>query len=106
MTTADFYARVRDTLADIDAQGLSKPERIITSKQSSRIRVRGPDGAEREVLNFCANNYLGLADSPALIEAAEAALQRWGSGLASVRFICGTQELHKELERAIADYLG
>jgi len=106
MTTDDFYARVRDTLADIDAKGLSKPERIITSKQGSRIRVRGADGAEREVLNFCANNYLGLADSPALIEAAEAALQRWGSGLASVRFICGTQELHKELERAIADYLG
>lgn len=106
MTTDDFYARVRDTLADIDAKGLSKPERIITSKQSSRIRVRGADGAEREVLNFCANNYLGLADSPALIEAAEAALQRWGSGLASVRFICGTQELHKELERAIANYLG
>ncbi len=106
MTRDAFYARVRETLSDIDEQGLTKPERVISSKQSAVIRVRGADGAEREVMNFCANNYLGLADDPRLIEAGAAALERWGSGLASVRFICGTQELHKELEAAIADYLG
>ncbi len=106
MSKPAFYDRVRAGLADIDAQGLTKPERVITSKQAPVIRVRTPDGGEREVLNFCANNYLGLADSPALIEAGKEALERWGSGVASVRFICGTQELHKDLERAIADYLG
>ncbi|MGF1463834.1 MAG: glycine C-acetyltransferase [Maricaulaceae bacterium] len=104
-STAEFYARVRGQLADIDAQGLTKPERVISSKQAPVIRVR-QNGDERTVLNFCANNYLGLADSPALIEAGTEALERWGSGVASVRFICGTQTLHKDLERAIADYLG
>ncbi len=99
-----FYARVRENLDELETQGLTKPERIISSKQGAVIRVRESDG-EREVLNFCANNYLGLAGSPELIQAGERALTRWGSGLASVRFICGTQELHKELEHAIADYL-
>jgi glycine C-acetyltransferase len=104
--TDSFYARIRQELADIDAQGLTKPERVITSRQGAEIRVRAPDGGEREVLNFCANNYLGLAGDERVTKAAIAASERWGAGAASVRFICGTFEIHKELERAIADYLG
>jgi len=106
MSSSAFYARVRDELADIDAQGLTKPERVITSPQGAAIEVRGPDGATREVLNFCANNYLGLAGRQELVDAGKAALDQWRSGVASVRFICGTQSLHKELEATIADYLG
>jgi len=96
----DFYARVRTELADIDAQGLTKPERVIASRQGPEIRVGG-----REVLNFCANNYLGLGGDERVAQAAIEATERWGAGTASVRFICGTLEIHKELERAIADYL-
>jgi len=99
--TASFYDRVRAELADIDAQGLTKPERIIASRQGPVIRVAG-----RDVLNFCANNYLGLAGDERVTEAGIEAQRRWGAGAASVRFICGTLEIHKELERAIADYLG
>jgi len=99
--TDDFYARVRQTLEDIDAQGLTKPERVIASRQGPVIRVGG-----REVLNFCANNYLGLAGDERVTQAGIAAQERWGAGTASVRFICGTLEIHKELERSIADYLG
>ena len=101
----DFYARVRGELADIDSQGLTKPERVIMSRQGPEIRVRTA-GGEREVLNFCANNYLGLAGDERVTQAGIAASERWGSGTASVRFICGTLGIHKELERAIADYLG
>ena len=101
----DFYGRVRHELADIDSQGLTKPERVITSRQGPVIRVKTPQG-EREVLNFCANNYLGLGGDERVAQAAIRATERWGSGTASVRFICGTLEIHKELERAIADYLG
>lgn len=89
-------------LAAIRAQSLWKAERPILSHQSAHIRVAGG----REVLNFCANNYLGLADHPVLIEAARRALDSHGLGMASVRFICGTSDLHLALERRIADYLG
>ncbi len=100
-----FYDRVRAELAEIDAQGLTKPERVIQSRQGPVIRVGGAAG-EREVLNFCANNYLGLAGDERVTQAAIRAGEQWGSGTASVRFICGTLEIHKELERSIADYLG
>ncbi len=96
------FDRFRDTLADIDAQGLFKRERVIASAQGSHIRLE--DG--REVLNFCANNYLGLADHPRLVAAAKAALDSHGFGMASVRFICGTQDLHKQLESRIAGFFG
>ena len=92
---------LQDELKAIDEAGLTKHERIITSPQSSHITVQGG----QEVLNFCANNYLGLADHPALIEAAKKALDDRGFGLASVRFICGTQDIHKQLEKKIADFL-
>jgi glycine C-acetyltransferase len=103
---AEFYDGVQAALDQIDHDGLTKPERVLLSRQGARIRVRGADGAEREVLNFCANNYLGLAGDPRVAEAAEKATRDWGAGAASVRFICGTQQIHKELETAVADYLG
>jgi glycine C-acetyltransferase len=99
--TATFHDRVSAELADIDAQGLTKPERVIASRQGPVIKVGG-----REVLNFCANNYLGLAGDERVVQAGIRAQEKWGAGTASVRFICGTLEIHKELERAIADYLG
>jgi glycine C-acetyltransferase len=89
-------------LDQIRADGLFKTERVIVSPQGRDIRVEG--GAE--VLNFCANNYLGLADDPRVVEAAKQALDRWGYGLSSVRFICGTQDVHKQLERRISVFLG
>jgi glycine C-acetyltransferase len=99
------YDAVKGQLAaeldDIRAAGLFKSERVIGSPQDARVRVGG-----HEVLNLCANNYLGLADHPALIEAAREALERWGFGMASVRFICGTQEVHKELEAGLTEFLG
>jgi len=94
--------RYQDTLEEIKAAGLYKPERIITSPQGVTIRVQG--GAN--VLNFCANNYLGLADDPEVIAAAQQALSDRGFGMASVRFICGTQDLHKNLEQSIAAFFG
>ena len=97
-----YYDHLRKTLTDIDTAGLYKRERIITTPQTAHIAVA--DG--RKVLNMCANNYLGLADSPELIAAARSSLDRWGYGLASVRFICGTQAIHKELEASIARFLG
>ncbi len=98
----DYLAHLERELASLKEQGLYKAEREIATPQSARIRTS--DG--REVLNFCANNYLGLADDPTLIAAAKAALDRWGYGMASVRFICGTQSLHKELEARLARFLG
>jgi len=92
---------VQKTLDEIRAAGLYKDERVIESPQGARIEVRG-----REVLNFCANNYLGLANHPEIVAAARAALDTHGFGLASVRFICGTQDLHKELELRAAEFLG
>lgn len=97
-----FYDHLRKTLGEIDAAGLYKRERIITTHQTAHIAVAGG----QRVLNLCANNYLGLADNPELIAAARASLDRWGYGLASVRFICGTQQLHKDLEAAISQFLG
>ena len=99
--TASFHDRVAAELADIEAQGLTKPERVIASRQGPVIKVGG-----RDVLNFCANNYLGLAGDERVVQAGVRAQERWGAGTASVRFICGTLEIHKELERAIAGYLG
>jgi glycine C-acetyltransferase len=101
----DFYQRVRSELASIDDQGLTKPERVITSRQGAEIQVNTGNG-QRTVLNFCANNYLGLAGDERVTRAAIEAAERWGSGTSSVRFICGTLEIHKQLEAAIADYLG
>lgn len=98
---ADFHARIAAELTDIDAQGLTKPERIIASRQGPVILVGG-----RSVFNFCANNYLGLGGDQRVVDAANAASQHRGAGTASVRFICGTLDIHKELERSIADYLG
>ncbi|KRA19859.1 glycine C-acetyltransferase [Lysobacter sp. Root604] len=94
--------RYADTLDEIRAAGLFKSERVITSPQSAEITLA--DG--RTVLNFCANNYLGLADHPDVIQAAKDALDTHGFGMASVRFICGTQDLHKQLEKTIADFFG
>lgn len=95
-------APLNAALAAIREAGTWKEERVITSPQQSRIRVRS--GAE--VLNFCANNYLGMADHPALLDAAHAALDSHGLGMASVRFICGTQDIHKELEASVSRFLG
>jgi glycine C-acetyltransferase len=93
--------RLQTEIDEIRNAGLWKDERVIESPQSARIAVGG-----REVLNFCANNYLGLADDPRLIRAAQDGLARWGFGMASVRFICGTQSIHRQLEAAIARFLG
>src|SRR5689334_9585575 len=99
---ADFKDQTAQTLREIESQGLYKKERIITSPQDAHINVTGG----RDVLNLCANNYLGLADHPALITAAKEALDTHGFGMASVRFICGTQDIHKELESALTKFLG
>ena len=93
---------IQGELDTIRSDGLYKTERVIIGPQGSSIRVA--DGAV--VLNFCANNYLGLADDPRVVSAAKEALDRWGYGLASVRFICGTQDVHKQLERRLSDFLG
>ncbi|HXD84535.1 MAG TPA: aminotransferase class I/II-fold pyridoxal phosphate-dependent enzyme, partial [Rudaea sp.] len=94
--------RLAAELESIREAGLYKTERVIATPQSASIKTS--DG--REVLNFCANNYLGLADNPEIIAAAKHALDTHGFGLASVRFICGTQDLHKQLEAAIAKFFG
>jgi glycine C-acetyltransferase len=104
MTDA-FLSQLRATLSDIEAAGLLKRERLLTGPQGGRIRVAA-NGSEREMLNLCANNYLGLADHPEVIAAAKAAMAEFGFGMASVRFICGAQTLHRELEQAIARHLG
>ncbi|MGW7223291.1 glycine C-acetyltransferase [Streptomyces sp. NPDC054826] len=96
---------LRTTLDEIRAAGLHKPERVIGTPQSATVNVTA-GGRPGEVLNFCANNYLGLADHPDVIAAAHEALDRWGYGMASVRFICGTQEVHKELEARLSAFLG
>ena len=100
------YDRVKqyleDQISQIRAAGLYKGERVLTSPQRARVGVAGRDA----LLNMCANNYLGLADHTEVREAARAAVDRWGYGMASVRFICGTQELHKQLERSLSKFLG
>lgn len=90
------------TIEELKQQGLYKRERVITSSQSSQITVSG----DRSVLNFCANNYLGLANHPEVIKAAQETMNKWGFGLSSVRFICGTQQIHKELEEKMSEFLG
>jgi len=99
---AEFQKQLSQTLEEIKSQGLYKTERVITSPQDAHIEVAGG----KRVLNMCANNYLGLADHPELIKAAKKALDDHGLGMASVRFICGTQDLHKELEAALTKFLG
>lgn len=98
-----MYGKMKDhlskTLAEIKEAGLYKEERLIESAQQAAISVKG-----KEVLNFCANNYLGLSNHPRLIAAAQQIMERRGYGMSSVRFICGTQDIHKELEAAISDY--
>ena len=100
-----MYGKIKEhlqrELAEIEAAGLYKKERIIESPQRAEIEVAG-----RKVLNFCANNYLGLSDNKRLIEAAKQAMDRRGFGMSSVRFICGCQDIHKELEKAVSDYFG
>ena len=98
-----MYGKLKEhlcqTLAEIREAGLYKEERLIESPQSASIKVAGKD-----VLNFCANNYLGLSDHPRLIVASKRMMDRRGFGMSSVRFICGTQDIHKQLEAAISDY--
>ncbi|MGM0929711.1 MAG: glycine C-acetyltransferase [Actinomycetota bacterium] len=105
-----MYGTLKDQLAaeleEIRDAGLFKAERRITTPQSSHIAASAPDGSAREVLNFCANNYLGLADHPEIIAAAKAAMDERGFGMASVRFICGTQDLHLRLEQQVSRFLG
>lgn len=96
-----FVARIAAELADIESAGLFKKERVITSEQGPEIVVNG-----KKVLNFCANNYLGLSSHPAVVEAAHKAIDTHGYGMSSVRFICGTQDIHKTLESKLAEFLG
>jgi len=98
---AEFENQLSQTLEEIKSQGLFKTERVITSPQEAHISITGG----KRVLNMCANNYLGLADHPALVAAAKEALDTHGFGMASVRFICGTQDIHKELEAALTKFL-
>ena len=102
---SEFYARIDRTLADIREQGLEKREREITSAQGPEIEVLHK-GKRVRVLNFCANNYLGLADNQEIVRAAQETMTRYGFGMASVRFICGTTDLHRKVEKEIAAYLG
>src|SRR4030095_5660101 len=99
---SEFENQVAQALEEIKSQGLFKTERVITSPQDAHIAITGGE----RVLNMCANNYLGLADHPALISAAKEALQTHGFGMASVRFICGTQGIHKQLEASLTEFLG
>jgi len=96
-----FKQHLENTINEIREAGLFKNERVIEGPQDAHIDVNG-----REVLNMCANNYLGLSDHPAIVDAARKSLDEWGYGLSSVRFICGTQAIHKELERKISEFLG
>ncbi len=93
---------LKDTIENLKEEGLYKSERILTSPQGGTIEVAGG----RKVINFCANNYLGLADNPEIIRAAQETMEKWGYGLSSVRFICGTQQIHKDLEQAVSRFLG
>ena len=100
-----FLAHVRATIDQIRADGFYKTERVIASPQSPRIGIASAAGPTTEVVNFCANNYLGLADDLRLVQAAQSGLDTWGFGMASVRFICGTQSVHKQLEAALSAFL-
>ena len=102
MKAEQFLATLAEQSEQLKRDGLYKQERQIVSAQAQEIML----GGGRQVINFCANNYLGLADHPALIEAAKQGLDEHGFGMASVRFICGTQDIHKQLERRLADFFG
>jgi len=104
--TTTFLSHVADTLKAIETDGLYKKEREIISPQAGKIRVGSNDRKQRDVINLCANNYLGLANNRELILAAQQALDSHGYGMASVRFICGTQDLHRQLEQRLARFLG
>src|SRR5687767_6540006 len=99
---AKLQSHLQEQLKQVRDAGLYKSERVLTTAQQARVGVKG----RPEVLNLCANNYLGLANHPEVVAAARDTVARWGYGVASVRFICGTTELHKELERKISDFLG
>lgn len=105
-----MFTTMRDDLQaeldDLRTSGLFKAERAITTPQSARIRAAAIGADPKDVLNFCANNYLGLADDPRIIDAAKQALDERGFGMASVRFICGTQDQHLELEQRVSQFLG
>ncbi|HZW99559.1 MAG TPA: glycine C-acetyltransferase, partial [Trueperaceae bacterium] len=101
-----FEEHLKDELAAVADAGLTKEEREIVSSQDAVIEVRLPGGGRREALNLCANNYLGLANHPDVVRAAQRAAEEHGFGMASVRFICGTQDVHLELERRLAEFLG
>ncbi|WP_284204120.1 glycine C-acetyltransferase [Psychromonas marina] len=102
MMSNAFYQQIQNQIEEVKAEGLYKSERIITSAQKAAVSI----STGQEVLNFCANNYLGLANHPALIEAAKSGMDEHGFGMASVRFICGTQDSHKELEQKLSTFLG
>lgn len=102
----DFQQYLVEQLNEIESAGLSKRERIITSAQDSHITVDTADHRAEPVINLCANNYLGLAEHPEVRAAAASALDQWGFGMASVRFICGTQQIHQQLERRLSEFLG
>lgn len=100
--TSTFYQHMQQQIDEVKSEGLYKPERVITSQQKAEVSVTSGE----EVLNFCANNYLGLANSNELIQAAKEGLEQHGFGMASVRFICGTQDIHKTLEQKLSEFLG
>lgn len=111
MISEKTKSKYRESLESLRRDGLYKTERIITSPQGAEITVAGETDGESgapgtQVLNFCANNYLGLSDHPDVVEAAKTAMDQWGYGLSSVRFICGTQALHRDLETTVAEFLG
>ena len=97
-----FQEHLQQQLSEIEEAGLTKHERVITTPQDAHIGV----SSGKQVLNMCANNYLGLAEHPQVLESAKQALESWGYGMASVRFICGTQAVHKELENALSKFVG
>jgi glycine C-acetyltransferase len=101
MYAEELKQHLRSELAEIRDAGLHKTERVIQTPQAARVGV----GREDPALNLCANNYLGLANHPEVVEAARRALDRWGYGLSSVRFICGTQTIHKQLEEKLSHFL-
>ncbi|MBC7683247.1 MAG: aminotransferase class I/II-fold pyridoxal phosphate-dependent enzyme, partial [Ferruginibacter sp.] len=105
-TTQAFYTHLQQELQGIRDTGLYKAERVIVGAQGPRIQTLAADGSSREVINLCANNYLGLSSHPAVVAAAAKALHTHGYGLSSVRFICGTQDIHKTLEARLSKFLG
>ncbi len=106
MFSQEMKDDLKTTLEEIESQGLMKKERVLSTPQGAKIRTRTTDGSEVTSINFCANNYLGLGDSTEIIQAAAETMRARGYGLSSVRFICGTQDIHKELEAQVSEFLG